>query len=78
MESKLMDIPMGPDSSYGNEIVVPLWLDARTITNSSQVITVNDLSLNSLYMDIKLKTSGSIPVKLLKGKLYWLNKLVNT
>lgn len=78
MESNLRFINMHTGySNYANENVVKDEYSS-TITNSSQVITVNDLSLNSLYMDIKLKTFNSIPVKLLKGKLYWLNKLVNT
>ncbi len=79
MESKLTQTYMnGVESSYANEIVVPSSLPTMIVaTNSSQVIPVSDLSLNSLYMDIKLKTSSvPQPVKLLKGKLYWLNKLV--
>jgi hypothetical protein len=79
MESKLMVVPMGPDSNYAQERVVDSSANTYPVTNSSQVITVSDLGSNSLYVDIKLNTSSaSQPVKLLYGKLYWLNKLVNT
>ena len=79
MESKLMIVPLDGNSSYAQGRVVDVSGNTIPVTNSSQVITVSDLSLNSLYMDIKLNTSSaSQPVKLLYGKLYWLNKLVNT
>tara|TARA_R110000851_G_scaffold6936_2_gene27384 strand:- start:556 stop:1476 length:921 start_codon:yes stop_codon:yes gene_type:complete len=79
MESKLMVVPLGVYSDYAQERVVDTSASTFPVTNSSQVITVSDLGLNSLYVDIKLNTSSaSQPVKLLYGKLYWLNKLVNT
>lgn len=79
MESKLMVVPLGVYSDYAQERVDDVSANTFPVTNSSQVITVSDLGSNSLYVDIKLNTSSaSQPVKLLYGKLYWLNKLVNT
>lgn len=78
MESKLIAIPLDGNSSYADGRVVDMGALGTPVINTRQVITVSDLGSNSLYMDIKLKTSdASHPVKLLKGKLYWLNKLVN-
>jgi len=77
---ELMDTSI---SDYANEIVYKSNLNGLNtsvyVDNSSQVITVSDLSTSTFYIDINLKTdTSSVPIKLLYGKLYWLNKLVNT
>ena len=81
IESKTTIVTMNPlTSDYANEVISETPTDYTTFfSNSSQIVTVSDLDTSPFYVDTRLKRGpfGSDPSKLLCGKLYWLNKLVN-